>query len=154
MDNIDLCQESLSMTETALLKVHRLIQNEDKVDLKNRFNLMCHKHQCLYQCDCSSIDVVHSVKYLGIYIDQHLKWDHHVDFLSKKLRKINYSLYYMRDFLRSDHLKQLYLSWFVSTMRYGIVHYGGAYISVLRPIVMCQRNAVRTIYRIRKMDRV
>lgn len=122
--------------------------------LKNCYNLICHKHKCIYGCICSPIEVVDYVKYLGLVIDKHLKWDHHIIYLSKKLRKVNYSLYFMKSCLKSEHLKQLYLSWFESTLRYGIIHYGGAYANVVRLIIMCQRHALRIIFNIKKRDRL
>lgn len=39
---------------------------------------------------CETIDKTESIKYLGITIDQHLKWDIHVNNLIIKTRKLNY----------------------------------------------------------------
>lgn len=125
-----------------------------KNELRNLFNLYCHKHLCVYNCNCTNIEIVEFVKYLGIFVDQRLKWNHHCNFLSTKLRKINYALYHIRNFLTSNNLKQLYLSWFQSTLSYGIIHFGGSFVSVLKPLIMCQRNALRTIYNIKRMEQM
>ncbi|KAG8241227.1 hypothetical protein J6590_091413, partial [Homalodisca vitripennis] len=125
-----------------------------KTDLQNRFDFRCHEHLCTYSCECSSIEVVNYTKYLGLIIDQHLKWDSHVGYLNGKLRKINYSLYHMREFVRQDQLKQVYIAWFESTLRYGIIHYGGTYTTVLQSVIVSQRHAVRNVYQVRKIDRV
>jgi len=121
---------------------------------QNMFKLNCHSHQCIYKCECFNIEIVESVKYLGLYIDQHLNWRIYIEHLSKKLRKINYSLYHMRNFIHGEHLKKLYILWFESTLRYGIIHYGGTYPTILKPVIMCQRFAIRTIFRLRYMDSV
>lgn len=128
--------------------------DKPKSDLCDRFKLMCHKHHCIYDCQCSSIEIVESVKYLGLIVDQHLKWNHHIQYIVKKLRKINYSLYYMRNFVKKEHLLRLYSSWFESTLRFGLIHYGGTYTTILNPIVMCQRHSLRIIFKIKRMDRV
>lgn len=123
---------------------------DTKQSLQARFDLICHKHKCLYQCNCCNIEVVDHVKYLGLYIDKNLKWDHQAYYLNKKLRKINYSIYYLRKFIKNEYLKNIYTSWFESTMRYGIIHYGGTYPTIMRPIIMCQRHAVRNVFGVRR----
>lgn len=123
-----------------------------KDNLRNDFNLFCHKHQCLYSCVCESFEVVSCVRYLGVYIDQHLKWDQHVNYLSAKLNRIVYGLYHMRNYIDGDHLRTLYVSWFESTMRYGLIHYGGTFPTILRRIVMCQRHALRVVFGLRRME--
>lgn len=122
--------------------------------LTNSLNLVCHAHQCLYNCNCKSIEVVEHVRYLGIYVDQHLKWNEQINSLYKRLRKVNYALYYMKKFIRGDQLRQLYISWFEAVLRYGIIHFGGTYHSILNPIVMAQRNALRTVFNVKRTDRM
>lgn len=122
--------------------------------LENMFSLYCHKHHCIYDCLCSVISVVSSVKYLGLYVDQRLKWDEHIIYLAKKLRKVNYAIYHMKSFIRADQLKRVYMSWFESTVRYGIMHFGGTYTSILKPVVMCQRHSLRIIYNIKYNERL
>lgn len=129
-------------------------QSMDKNSLRDSFNLICHTHQCNYHCNCSSIEIVESVKYLGLYVDQYLKWDHHVNNLSKKLRKINYSLFHLKQNLRNKHIRQLYFSWFESVLRFGIIHYGGTFPTILKPVIMAQRQALRVIFGVRRMDRI
>lgn len=89
-----------------------------------------------------------------MYISSDLKWEFHIRCLASKLREINYSLYHMKQFLRSEFFKQLYVSLFESAMRYGMIHYGGTYSTMLKPVVMCQRHALRIIYGLRRTDRM
>lgn len=127
---------------------------ESKENLTSMYKLFCHMHHCIYNCSCKSIEVVEFVRYLGVHIDQNLKWAQHINVLSKKLRKINYALYYLKGYLKEDQLKKMYLSWFESVLRYGIIHYGGTYPTILKPVVMNQRHALRIIYGIKKNDRL
>lgn len=129
-------------------------QNKKINELQNIYKFYCHSHRCIYECACSTIDVVDSVRYLGMIVDRFLKWDQHVIKLNKKLRQINYSLYYMKNYLKIQHLKTLYSSWFESTLRFGIIHYGGTYPTVIKSLISSQRQALRIIFNIKKWERV
>lgn len=122
--------------------------------LTGQYALKCHSHGCLYSCSCSNIEVTSSVKYLGLHLDDRLKWDYHVEYLTKKMRKINYSLYHCRKSLRVEYLKQLYVSWVESTLRYGIIHFGGTFQNVLKPVIIAQRMCLRTILFVKKCERL
>ncbi|KAG8294046.1 hypothetical protein J6590_108172 [Homalodisca vitripennis] len=124
----------------------------ESLQKENKF--YCHKHQCIYGCNCDVIEIVDNVKYLGLTIDRDLKWNVFINTLSTKLRKINYAIYHMRGFLKPNLLRQLYTSWFEGTLQYGIIHYGGTYESILIPIKNSQRFAVRNIYNLKKYDRI
>ena len=51
-------------------------------------------------CNCSSIlNKVTHTRYLGIVMDQHMKWDRHIDSVCNKLRNI-YKFYNFRNFLK------------------------------------------------------
>jgi len=128
--------------------------NKSKDLLRDWYDLRCHNHQCLYSCTCTSIEIVDNVKYLGVYIDDHLKWDHHIHYLTKKLGKVSYALYHMKKFIRSDQLKKVYTSWFESLLRYGIMHYGATYPTIVQPVIMCQRRVLRIMYSLGRYDRV
>jgi uncharacterized protein YktA (UPF0223 family) len=120
--------------------------------LRESFNFVCHRHQCIYKCECSNIEIVTNVKYLGVLVDEHLKWEPHISYLCAKLRKINYALYFLRDHVKSLYLKKVYVSWFESVLRYGIMHFGGTYATLLKPVIMCQRHALRTIFSLKRCD--
>lgn len=120
--------------------------------IKADFVIKCHIHQCVYDCICEPINISDTVKYLGLHIDSDLRWRTHVINLTKKLRQINYNLYHMRDFFRPQDLRTLYICWFESTMKYGIIHYGGTFPDILRPIKNIQRLALRTVCGVRKFE--
>ena len=47
---------------------------------------------------CSTkIEVVETYKYLGVYLDDHLKWKVHAQHLQNKLRQSAYALYNLGD---------------------------------------------------------
>lgn len=150
------------------LNMNRLIINRDKtkgilfsyrssapiISYRDNLILKCHKHSCIYNCRCVNIQVVDHVKYLGLLVDCELKWNIHIDNLTKKLQKINYNLYYIRQYVRMEDMLSLYYSWFQSVVSYGIIHWGGTFHNILEPINMSQRMVLRTICKIKKFDSI
>ncbi|KAJ8976052.1 hypothetical protein NQ317_012599 [Molorchus minor] len=67
---------------------------------------------------------VTEMKYLGIMIDNNLKWDAHVCYVTKKLRKLVYRFKCLKDILNCRQLKILYQSLVESHLAYGILGWG------------------------------
>ena len=53
-----------------------------------------------------------NVRYLGVYIDQHIHWNCHTSFLSSKLRKANGALSKLRHFVPKSLFKTVYYALF------------------------------------------
>lgn len=123
-------------------------------NVKEDLILRCHTYRCLYQCVCNTIEIVPNIRYLGCIIDEKLKWDSHCKNLLTKLRKISYNIYHLRNYLDINALKKLYYSWFQSVLSYGIIHWGGTFLTHVDPIVHIQIMVIRTIFGIRKYDSV
>ena len=51
-----------------------------------------------------------SVKYLGVKIDQHLTWQHHINDLSVKLNRANALLFKIRKFVDDKILRSIYFA--------------------------------------------
>ena len=62
-------------------------------------------HECQNLDDCNncnySIEHTKALKYLGLYIDQFLKWDVHIGTLSDKLRRLIFKFYQLRQFMET-----------------------------------------------------
>lgn len=85
------------------------------------------------------------VKYLGIVIDQHLKWDLHILFLIKKLRFILYKFKFFVDFLDSKQLLIIYYSLVQSHLIYGIAGWGGVAKTHLMNLEILQKKFLKMI---------
>ena len=59
-----------------------------------------------------------SVKYLGVKIDQHLTWQHHINDLSVKLNMVNALLFIIRKFADDKMLRSIYFAIFESNLNY------------------------------------
>lgn len=88
----------------------------------------------------------------GLTLDYGLKWDIHINSLTDKLQQINYKLFYLRHYLNRKDLIYLYKCWYEAALRYGIIHWGGTFPTLLNNLRVCQKMTLRTICGARKYD--
>lgn len=58
-------------------------------------NIFFHSTECI-NSNCTSLPYGSSVKYLGVYVDEHMLWNEHVEFITKKLRVMSAYLYRLK----------------------------------------------------------
>jgi hypothetical protein len=85
------------------------------------------------------------VKYLGIYIDEHLNWSHHTDILSAKLGRANGMLAKIRHYVDEKTLHNVYYGIFSSVMNYGSQVWGQFANKSVKRIQKLQNKALRII---------
>lgn len=98
--------------------------------------------------DCGKdfkIPMVNTVKYLGIVLDCHMRWNLHVDFLIKKLRSILYKYKYLAKFLSFHHRKILYHSLVEPHLMYGILSWGRLGTTYLKKLEVTQKRFLRIL---------
>ena len=66
------------------------------------------------------------IRYLGILIDSHLNWKHHVDCIVKKIRSTGI-LSKLRYYVGLDILLSLYYALIYPFLTYGIIIWGNTY---------------------------
>lgn len=93
-----------------------------------------------------SILEAEKIKYLGIMVDRHLRWDLHIDLLVRKLRCLLPKFRHLRGYMSTSYLRMIYLSLCQSLIKYGIIGWGGAYICHMRRVEIIQKWILRTIY--------
>ena len=84
-----------------------------------------------------------SCKFLGIHIDEHLTWKHHINHI---FRKVSYALFSLRQVKRAlppDCLQTLYYALVHSHFTYGIIAWGN---SNLKSLFTLQKRAIRLIH--------
>ena len=86
-----------------------------------------------------------SVKYLGIIIDAHLKWDYQIDSLAPKLSRAVGMLSKLRHLINRSTLRSIYFAVFSSIMSYGSIVWGTKQNKVVRRVSSLQDKAIRTI---------
>jgi hypothetical protein len=88
-------------------------------------------------------------KFLGIVIDQNLRWDKHTEYMVKKLRSACSALFKLRYLINRDTLKIVYYSYFQSIATYGITAWGCSNKALQRVLVL-QKYALRILTNTRK----
>lgn len=85
--------------------------------------ILLHTAHC-HNCNCLPLPYSRSVKYLGIYFDEHMLWNEQIDYIIKRLRVISANMYKLK-FVSSLRIRLLvFRSLVESTLRYGITVYG------------------------------
>jgi len=92
-----------------------------------------------------STDKCPAIKYLGVYFDPNLNFKHHIQTVSAKLSRALYYLRTAKNFLPPPALKTLYYALFHSHLTYAIEIWGCASKTLLNPIYLKQKTAVRII---------
>ena len=93
-------------------------------------------------------------KYLGVYLDEKLKWDSHIQHLCKKLSQYCGLFCHLRHNITQELLLLLYHSLVYPHLLYGILTWGSTNNSVLHPLQVLQNRLIRIICRVRKLDHI
>ena len=86
-----------------------------------------------------------TVKYLGVIIDCHLRWDKQINYIVKKIRGIIPKLKYLTDFLDFCDLKTIYFSLIQSHINYAILAWGGINNNYLHSLNTIQKWSLKII---------
>nr|CAI5843030.1 unnamed protein product [Callosobruchus analis] len=75
-------------------------------DHPSNISLKIHASNCHegVTCNCPRMEKVSSLKYLGVILDQHLKWNAHIIHVSNRLRCLTHRFYVLRDILSKNHV--------------------------------------------------
>jgi hypothetical protein len=84
-----------------------------------------------------------SVKLLGINIDSKLNWSIHVETVCKKICRVNYLLWKLKNFVSPEYLRLAYFGLFQSHILYGLLAWGHS--PHINDILLIQKKAMRNI---------
>ena len=91
------------------------------------------------------LEQVDNPKFLEVYIDQHLTWKTHVNFIAAKISKSVALLYKAKYYLPSKSLLTLYYALVYPYLTYCNLIWASAYVTNLERIYLLQKRAVRAI---------
>lgn len=91
-----------------------------------------------------------SVKLLGFFIDNRLDWKFHVGSVCKKVSRVSFLMWKLREFVSNDYLRVAYFAFFQSHISYGIVLWGHCH--TVNEILLIQKKVVRTICRAEHLE--
>ncbi|KAG5674290.1 hypothetical protein PVAND_004268 [Polypedilum vanderplanki] len=100
----------------------------------------------------TSLVRVEYAKYLGLVIDQSLKWDVHVNSLETKLASAAGALWKLKNRLPLHIKKTIYQSLVESNLYYMSTIWGTASDAVLKPIQILQNRALRNVYNLDRLE--
>ena len=86
------------------------------------------------------------VKYLGVLIDNHLSWEHHIDYIASKLINVIGVIARLRHFVPFHTLHSIYQSLMFPYLSYGLVVWGQAPQSDLNKILLLQKRALHIMH--------
>lgn len=84
-------------------------------------------------------------KFLGLHIDNELKWDQHIKHINGKLASGLYAIRTGKNILNYQQLRTIYTAMFQPYMDYGNILWGNAAKGLIRPIEIKQKKALRLI---------
>ncbi|CAB0015935.1 unnamed protein product [Nesidiocoris tenuis] len=98
-------------------------------------------------CDCPSIERASSIRYLGIHIDENLKWEKHILQAALKIRKYSHIFYRLRSCLSIEATILIYKALVQSVIGFGMIAWGGATSGVLNRLAITQKAILKVMAR-------
>ncbi|KAJ8728276.1 hypothetical protein PYW08_016661 [Mythimna loreyi] len=107
-------------------------------------------HSCLNpipSCDCPTLIRSENIKYLGVQIDDGLRWDKQIDALTSRTMRLIYVFKSLRESAKFDTLKMVYYALCQSVIGYCITAWGGAAKSNILRVERAQRAILKVMTR-------
>lgn len=124
---------------------NKLIINKDKTKLivfsTNRSRIV---KPTYLEIEDQNVDVIHHTKFLGVIIDEFLRWNCHIEALLGKLNSVCYAIRFTSKYLSHESIQILYHANFESIMRYGILFWGSG--SDSEKIFIAQKRVIRVMF--------
>ena len=98
------------------------------------------------------LERVISTKFLGITLQENLKWHNHIQNISRKIDRLNGILYLTRHMLTENALKQMYYALVYPNIIYCQTVWGSSGTVVSKQIVTSQKRVIRTITGARRYE--
>ena len=113
----------------------------------NRNDIVPNDGTLLLTLNGSVIKRVIETKFLGVIIDDKLKWQSHTSYLNSKLKCEIGKLHRMKSCIPKHLYKDIYHTLFESHLSYGISSWGGISQNKLKLLFITQKKCVRVVWR-------
>ncbi len=130
---------TLNISKTKCMAVS--LRDVAEVDMKN-----IKVHTCsltAVACSCQEITMERNYKYLGVIIDNKLKWKDHISYTNNRIRKLMYFFVRFSEFLTFDEIRVVYFAYVQSILEGEILAWGGSYRSTLEPLLTTQKAIIK-----------
>ena len=133
------------------LAANKLIINLSKTQLM-LFTNRSRPEQITIQAKDHVITEVTNMKFLGVILDNELKWSSYTEYISKKISKSVSILKFLKFTFPSNVLKNIYYSLIYPYYTYCNLVWGGTYDRHLEPLILLQKKAIRLISKVGYFD--
>lgn len=123
----------INTSKTSALLFKSTIRNKDSLHIR---------------LDGEKVDMVDSVKFLGVHIDALLNWKSELKSIDSTLSSACFALRSLRDEINEEQLTMIYYALVESKLRYSIKHWGNSFDYNIKRAFILQKRAIRTIVRI------
>ena len=100
--------------------------------------------------DGSTLEQVHSCKFLGVLLDDKLTWKAQINHISGKISKSIGVLSKARKYLDRNSLLSLYYTMLYPYLLYCIIAWGKANTGIINPLIKTQKRAIRLMCNLKK----
>ena len=148
--NINNCKKQLESDLTIVnnwFKANYLSLNNSKTYFMHYNKKSCDRN-VLLRFGNLPVSECTNIKFLGVYIDNKLKWDKDTNYIHSKLVKTVYILNRLKYLLPSYIMRTIYYSIFDSYVNYGIILWGNANDCLMKPLYILQKKALRAICKV------
>jgi hypothetical protein len=104
--------------------LNRMLLNYKKTKVMQCFPNMNHQMLDSIEHNSNKVNVVNSIKFLGIIVDSSLTWREHADYINSKLNSLGYMVCSLRPVLGLKIIMQIYFSHVHSVLNDGIMFWG------------------------------
>ena len=134
-----------------------VVANKLTLNIKKTHYIIFHRKKIVIQIPPVKIgntvlERVDSTQFLGLTIQDSLKWDKHIQRVCEKISKLCGILYLTRHQLTTRALKQIYYSLIYPNITYCITVWGSAGKTKVTQIVTAQKRVIRTIRGLNRME--
>ena len=139
---------NLLSTTTVALVLRYCATNKLSVNLKKTNYMLILSAKKTVNININNIERKSFVKYLRIYIDEHLNWEPQIQHVNNKLAKNIDVLYKIRKYVDLNVLKQLYYTLVYPYLNYGIMSWGSVCRTRLKKVLELtkQNQCVRYMF--------
>ena len=137
----------LNAKKSKVMHIRQPHLRKTEISLKINSHNFLHEHVSDNYNDplATNIEVIDEYKYLGVIIDYNFKWTKHIEHIRSKLRQSNHMLYNLNKYCTKQNLVQIYYGLVESYLSYGIIAWGTASKSLIKPIEKLRQNIIKKI---------
>jgi len=140
---------TINVTKTEILHI-----TSPNVFKTGKVKILTHEIECLHvqnpqnwsRCDCQKYTKqVKFFKYLGVYIDENINWNKHIDILCKKVSLCAMKLNNLKWVTPTNIMLQIYYGLIVSILNYGIAVWAQASATQIQRVQRLQNKCLRAV---------